>query len=86
MFRSDFRPLARYLYFRYCGAILRRSWHNEKPTVALKDQVGKRWWGTPGRRNMVLAFEEMGHEYEALLEGAMDPATNIRLSNSTIFK
>lgn len=86
MFRSDFRPLARYLYFRYCGAILQRSWHNEKPTVALKDQVGKQWWGTPGRRNMVLAFEEMGHEYEALLEGAMDPATNIRLSNSTIFK
>lgn len=39
------------------------------------------------RRNMVLAFvEEMGHEYEALLEGAMDPATNIRLTNSTIFK
>lgn len=34
------------------------------------------------RRNMVLAVEEMGHEYEALLEGAMDPATNIRSSNS----
>lgn len=29
------------------------------------------------RRNMVLAFvEEMGHEYEALLEGAMDPTTS----------
>lgn len=80
MFRSDFRPRAQYLYFQYCVVMLRRSWHNEKPTVALKDQVGKHWWGTPGpymRRNMVLAFvEEIGHEYEALLEGSMDSPTS----------
>lgn len=60
--------------------MLQRSWHNENPTVALRDQVGKQWWGTPGpymRRNMLPAFvEEMGHEYEALLEGSMDSTTS----------
>lgn len=29
MFRSDFRPRAQYLYFKYCLAMLRRSWQNE---------------------------------------------------------
>ncbi|RAQ50236.1 hypothetical protein AFGD_011576 [Aspergillus flavus] len=76
-FRSDFRPAARYLYFHYCIQILRRAWgHNTAggalPT--LKDEIGKPFWGTPGRylpKNMLLAVvEELGHEYKELLEGA----------------
>ena len=78
-FRSDFRPRARYLYFHYCVSILRRSWKVTNPDKnPLKDELGKPYWGTPGRyvrRNMLLAFvEELGHEYESLLEGAIEEA------------
>ncbi|KAK2754836.1 hypothetical protein FQN54_006729 [Arachnomyces sp. PD_36] len=75
-FRNDFRPAARYLYFHYCLQILRRAWKQpvEQSKAALKNEIGKRYWGTPGRylpRNMLLAFvEELGHEYDELLEGA----------------
>ena len=42
----------------------------------LKDEFKKHFWGTPGRYiryNMLRAFvEELGHEYEQLLEAAME--------------
>ena len=64
-FRTDFRPCARYLYFRYCVAVVYHSFYGHK----------LRCWGPPGRymrEGMLLAFvEEMGHEYEYLLEGAI---------------
>lgn len=75
-FRNNFRPAARYLYFHYCLQILRRAWKQpvEQSKLALKNEVGKMYWGTPGRylpRNMLLAFvEELGHEYDELLGGA----------------
>ena len=81
-FKGNHRPQARYLYFHYCRTILRRSWLAEQEPK-LKDQLGKLFWGTPGpyiKKTMLLAFiEEMGHEYEALLEGAFqdnDEASN----------
>lgn len=81
-FRSNFRPRARYLYFHYCVTMLRRSWTKEKPTNALRDELGRLYWGTPGgvvRRNMLLAFvEEMGHEYEALLDGAFEESGDVK--------
>lgn len=40
-FRGDFRPRARYLYFTYCMAILRKSWNKDKPSTALSDELGK---------------------------------------------
>ena len=74
-FRSSHRPRARYLYFLYCTSMSRKSWHDQERDQALTDELGKLHWGTPGRylhRNMILAFvEEMGHEYERLLEGAI---------------
>jgi hypothetical protein len=78
-FRSDFRPRARYLYFNYCVQILKVSWkpgkHREMGE-AIQMELGRHFWGTPGRylpREMLMAFvEEMGHEYEQLLEGAME--------------
>lgn len=81
-FRSGARPAARYLYFHYCLQTLRRAWkeppHQSKNT--LKENIGKLYWGTPGRylpRNMLLAFvEELGHEYEDLLEGACGSTGN----------
>lgn len=77
-FKSSFRPRARYLYFHYCVTILRRSWVKDQPSVALRDELGRLYWGTPGRfmrKNMLLAFvEELGHDYEALLDGAIEEA------------
>ena len=75
-FRSNFRPAARYLYFHYCLQVLRRAWKQqmEQSKLILGNEVGKLYWGTPGRylpRNMLLTFvEELGHEYGELLGGA----------------
>jgi hypothetical protein len=75
-FRSSFRPRARYLYFHYCCQILKKSWKEKSQGQILKEEFGKLYWATPGRymrRNMLLAFvEELGHEYEKLLEGCME--------------
>ncbi|KAK2768850.1 hypothetical protein FQN54_000710 [Arachnomyces sp. PD_36] len=76
VFRGDFRPAARYFYFHYCLQFLRRAWKQpaQQPSLTLKDEIGKPYWGTPGRylpKNMLLTFvEELGHEYDQLLEGA----------------
>ena len=79
-FRGDFRPRARYLYFTYCMAILRKSWNKDKPAIALSDELGKPYWGTAGRyikKNMLRGFvQELGHEYDELLEGAMSDSSN----------
>lgn len=79
-FSSNHRPRARYMYWRYCQSMLRRSW-NAKPAAQherAKAEFGKRFWGTKGpymRDNMLRAFvREMGHGYEYLVEGA-DPET-----------
>lgn len=80
LFRRNFRPNARYLYFTYCIAILRKSWNKDKPTTALNDELGKPYWGTTGRyikKNMLQGFvQELGHDYEALLEGAISDSSN----------
>lgn len=82
-FRGDFRPRARYLYFTYCMAILRKFWNKDKPSTALSDELGKPYWGTAGRyiiKNMLQGFvQELGHdghEYDELLEGAMSDCSN----------
>ncbi|KAL8941446.1 MAG: hypothetical protein Q9211_001824 [Gyalolechia sp. 1 TL-2023] len=81
---SIFRPRARYLYFRYCAAMLRRSFAGKHESVS-RSEVRKRFWGTPGkymRESMLLGFvETMGHDYDHLMEGAIkeeDPITDIR--------
>ncbi len=75
-FRSDFRPRARYLYFHHCLQILRRSWKEKHQGQSLKKEIGKAFWGTPGRylpRSMLMSFvEELGHEFEQLMEGAIE--------------
>lgn len=57
--------------------MLRKSWHVDgKSDQILRDELGKRYWVTRRafmKKAMLLAFvEEMGHEYEELLEGAAD--------------
>ena len=73
-FKTKFRPRARYLYFAYCVAMLRRSFAGKHLEVS-RAELRKKFWGTPGRymrESMLLGFvEEMGHDYEHLLEGAI---------------
>ena len=73
-FLTNFRPRARYLYFAYCAAMLRRSYAGKHFDVS-RAELKKRFWGTPGRymlEGMLLGFvEEMGHQYKHLLEGAI---------------
>ena len=73
-FKTNFRPRPRYLYFAYCAAMLRRSFGGKHLEVS-RLELRKRFWGTPGRymrEGMLLGFvEEMGHDYEHLLEGAI---------------
>ncbi|CAO1600220.1 hypothetical protein XANCAGTX0491_003921 [Xanthoria calcicola] len=70
------RPWARFLYYHYCVTMLRRSWNLEKKGWVLADNLGKPFWATPGpyvRKNMLKALvEEMGHEYEELMAGAIE--------------
>lgn len=73
-FKTSFRPRARYLYFAYCTAMLRRSFGGKHLEVS-RAELRKRFWGTPGKymlEGMLLGFvEEMGHEYTHLLDGAI---------------
>ena len=73
-FQTSFRPRARYLYFAYCVAMLRRSFGGKHLEVS-RAELRKRFWGTPGKymlEGMLLGFvEEMGHEYKHLLDGAI---------------
>lgn len=59
--------------------MLRQSYARESnmdATDIRHQEVGKKYWGSAGpymKRNMLLGFvEEMGHEYEHLMEGAME--------------
>ncbi|KAK3504299.1 hypothetical protein B0T13DRAFT_506951 [Neurospora crassa] len=65
------RPRARYLYFLYVSAILKKAWDHKnrrKPEAVLKDQIGKRMWATKGRylhRAMLVAMsQEAGHHLD----------------------
>ncbi|OJJ44490.1 hypothetical protein ASPZODRAFT_168752 [Penicilliopsis zonata CBS 506.65] len=76
-FRGTFRPAARFLYFHYCLQVLRRAWRagpGQKAVFSLTDELGKPFWGTPGRYiagNMLKAFcEELGHDCDGLMIGA----------------
>ena len=75
VFKTTFRPRARYLYFCYCEAMLRRSFGGKHKEVS-KEELRKRFWGTPGKwmlRSMLLGFvENLGHDYDHLLQGAKD--------------
>ncbi|KAL1962093.1 hypothetical protein VTN77DRAFT_560 [Rasamsonia byssochlamydoides] len=60
----------------YVTRFLPRIWKQKprKNVPGSKDESGKPYWDTPGRflpKNMLMSFvEEMGHEYDELLEGA----------------
>lgn len=76
-FCTNHRPRARYLYWRYCVSILRRSWNigNARKQI-LNPEIGNKFLGSRGsylsRRKLLALVEEMGHSYEHLLEQACD--------------
>ncbi|EAA33784.2 hypothetical protein NCU08538 [Neurospora crassa OR74A] len=68
---SDHRPRARYLYFLFVSALLKKAWDHKnrrKPEAVQKDQIGKRMWATKGRylhRAMLVAMsQEAGHHLD----------------------
>lgn len=73
-FLSDHRPRARYLYYSYCVAMLRRAHHQGEHEHIQKDHLGRKFWGTPGpylRKAYLLAFvEEIGAD--DLMDGAKE--------------
>lgn len=89
-FLNDFRPRARYVYFQYCIQVLRLAWKQQQEgkqgQKSLVTQLGAGFGGTPGKylpRNMLLAFvEELGHDYEPLLQGALDDEPPVMDENS----
>ncbi|KAL9026567.1 MAG: hypothetical protein Q9196_004785 [Gyalolechia fulgens] len=74
-FRSNFRPRARYLYFAYCEAMLKRAYAGKHAEVA-RAEAKKRYWGTPGRyvlKSMLRGFVNvMGHDYSHILDGGLE--------------
>ncbi len=92
-FKTSCRPRARYLYFAYCTALLRRSFGGKHLEVS-QAELGKRFWGTPGKymlEGMLLGFvEELGHGYNHLLDGAIKEdeavvdATAVFVANQSI--
>jgi len=74
VFKTQFRPRARYVYFHYCVQVLRHIWQQETPDAigVLNDDEGNPFWATPSKymsKNMLRAFvEELGHEYGGLID------------------
>ena len=83
----NFRPRARYLYWAYIEAMLRKVYkvdkskypvlRNQKAMELGKQEVGKPYWGSRGKyikKHYIQGFiEVMGHEYEHLIDGAIEP-------------
>ncbi|KAI4173616.1 MAG: hypothetical protein LQ343_002791 [Gyalolechia ehrenbergii] len=74
-FQGNFRPRARYLYFAYCEAMLRRAYAGKHFEVAHSEHR-QRFWDTPGRYvlgSILRGFvNAMGHDYSHLLEGGIE--------------
>ena len=87
-FRSAFRPRARYVFFHYCVQIMRKAWREQGAGDALKKEFGRWYWGTPGRyvpKKMILGLlEEFGHEWEELVEAAMEEDGEENATHTTI--
>ena len=79
-FKSPHRPRARYLYWQFAVALLRKAWQTDhRKDNPIIPGLGKRYWGTGGpwiKRKYLSAFTQyLGHEvnWENLLEAAAEP-------------
>ncbi|KAE8150105.1 hypothetical protein BDV25DRAFT_140160 [Aspergillus avenaceus] len=83
-FRGSYRPAARYVYFHYCLQVLRRAWKvgpGQRAAFYLTDELGKPFWGTPGRyiaKTMLRSLvEELGMTAQVVqVDGSDDDDTD----------
>ena len=80
---KKFRPRARYVYWTYISTMLKHAFNRKREAQAnlpftqiASQEVGKKYWGSTGsyiKKSQLLGFvEEMGHQYEHLLENAIE--------------
>ncbi|KAH8594429.1 hypothetical protein B0O99DRAFT_687661 [Bisporella sp. PMI_857] len=80
VFRNSTRPRARYLYYLFVVAVLKRAWRfgNRKDPTILGSNLSKGFWGTRGRylkKSFLLALsDEIGHDTSFINDMAMPPA------------
>ncbi|KAL9584794.1 MAG: hypothetical protein Q9212_001896 [Teloschistes hypoglaucus] len=78
-FRNNHRPRARYLYWQFAVALLRKAYRGKHTEVnPITSEFGKGLWGTAGpwiKKKYLLGFvENLGHnlQWENLLQAAVD--------------
>ena len=90
-FSSNHRPHARYFSWQNYKTMLSQSWKG-KDNGAKDAQMrgrGKKFWGTRGpyiKNRILLAFvEQLGYDYEALIENAIVKTKNNNVPESDPF-
>ena len=71
VFRTNFRPRSRYLYWHYVVSVLKLSYLKRKLDTEHDNQVGCAYWGTGGKwlksSHMKAFTAEVGYDYEKML-------------------
>ncbi|KAF7560138.1 hypothetical protein G7046_g4011 [Stylonectria norvegica] len=83
VFKTDFRPRARYVWWTFLNTILRTAWIEQKAgdenTQHQEVRKPTRYWGTRGRyvkQNQLHGFvDEIGHDVESILEYGLEDGT-----------
>ncbi len=76
IFKTDFRPRARYVWWTFLAAVLKTGWQ-QKTSTETKAVVHKanRYWDTKGRyvkKNILGFVEELGQDVDSILENALE--------------
>jgi hypothetical protein len=81
-FLTDFRPRARYVWWKFMNAILQTTWRRkENGRDILLQEVAKatRYWGSPGsyvKKSMLRGFaDEIGQDIESILDISINDDT-----------
>ncbi|KAK7427508.1 hypothetical protein QQZ08_005950 [Neonectria magnoliae] len=76
VFKTNFRPRARYIWWTFLNTILHVSWNSDNNVQHAEIRKVTRYWGTRGRyvkQNMLLGYvEELGQDVDSILEYATD--------------
>lgn len=80
-FKNNFRPRTSYLYFLYVTQMMQLAWTSKKQGQT-NSKAELKFWGVPGSylpKTMLLGLvEEMGQEYDHLLEGAVQDTEGVK--------
>ncbi|KAF4976145.1 hypothetical protein FZEAL_7164 [Fusarium zealandicum] len=78
VFKTDFRPRARYIWWTFLNTVLHTAWHQSQKNNVQHQEVRKstRYWGSRGnyvKENQLLGFvEELGQDVESILSVQAD--------------